>query len=312
MRAVRSSDGKVHVFEAPQPVALDGHELVRVTGSGICGSDLHAIAGGFAGGIIGHEFGGRLADGTLVVVRPTGECGACTACLDQRPNLCRDATARLQGFALDGGLAEWSLVERGRIVVVPDGVDERDVGLVEPIAVAVHGVRRAGVESGMRALVIGAGSIGLLTVAALRSKGVDVDIVARHEHQRVAADALGAGVEPSKEYDVVFDAVCTQASIDEAIGRARKGGTVVEYGMFWEPVSFSNALMYREITFVPSMYYSHDANAHDFVDAAQLLADQPTVAQVVVTHRFGLDDAVEAFRVAGDRRSGAIKVQVHP
>ncbi len=320
MRAVTSRDGRVELIEVDEPAtgtasqdpANDDQLVLDVTSAGICASDLHLVELGVSGVVLGHEFGGFLPDGTLVAVRPTGSCGSCAPCTTSRPQLCRDATGRMYGTVLDGGLAERVLIERDRVVPLAKTVDPRDAALVEPIAVAVHGVNRAGITAGTRVLVIGGGSIGLFTTAVLRHRGAQVDMVARHPHQREAAQALGASLDVERDYDVVIDAVSTQASTDEAIRLCQTGGTLVELGMFWQPVSFGNQLLLKEISVVPSIFYAHDHDRHDFVDAADLLAQHPDLSEIVVTHRYRLEHAVDAFATAADRAAGAIKVHLSP
>lgn len=318
MKAVVSSAGSVQVVDRDIPSG--NGLLVAVTSSGICGSDLHLVAAGLHGVVLGHEFGGTLPDGRLVAVRPTGECRTCPSCIGGHPNTCRRALTDLYGSAVDGGLAEFALVDGSRVVSMPDGADPASVALVEPLAVAVHGVDRAAVAEGMTALVVGAGSIGLLTLAVLVSRGITVDIVARHAHQVTAAEALGAAIvrSPRSDYDVSFDAVCTQESLDACVAATRPRGTIVEYGMAWAPVSLTNPMLLKEISLVPTMFYAHDSHAHhshgsdDFATAVDLLVATPAIADALVTHRFALADAAEAFRVASDRSSGAIKVHLRP
>lgn len=323
MLAVTCRDGQVAVIDtAPPAITDDDHVIVHVTDAGICGSDLHLVAAGLRDVVLGHEFGGRLDDGTLVAVRPTGECGACASCRAERHQLCRDATMRFHGATLPGGLAEQVLVHRSRLVPMPAGVADDTVGLVEPTAIAVHGVARSGARPGDRALVVGAGSIGLLTVAVLRHRGIDVDLLARHPHQREVGAALGAGVitadgagDPAGaggDYDVVFDAAATQHALDEAIGRCRPGGTLLEYGLFWSPVTLDNRILYNEITLVPTMFSAHGHDGDDFAMAAAVLAAAPQVGASLITHRYPLAAAPDAFATAADRHAGAIKVHLHP
>jgi threonine dehydrogenase-like Zn-dependent dehydrogenase len=165
-------------------------------------------------------------------------------------------------------------------------------------------------------LVIGGGSIGLTTVAALGARGLDVDLVARHPQQRAGGELLGARAELADEYGAVVDAAGTQASLDDAVALVRPGGAVVVVATYWDPVSIDAALLTKEVRIVPSAMYGHAGHAHggasEFEAAAALLAARPEVVDALVHHRFGLDDAVEAFRVAGDRAAGAIKVVLEP
>lgn len=313
MRAVFANSGSVELRDIPAPTG-DG-VVIKVSEAGICGSDLYMVENGMKEVAIGHEFGGWLPDGSLVAVRPTGECGVCDPCSRGYQNACRDSWGTSYGIALNGGLAEQVLVEEQRVFPMASTARPVDAALVEPLAVSLHGVRRGNPQSGARAVVVGAGSIGLLTVAALRAWGLEVDIVTRHAHQATAAEALGASVieKPrSSTYMYAFDAVCNQQTVDACISACAPGGTVVEFGMFWTPVQMTNAMMFKEVTFVPAMAYTHHNDHDDFREAADILGASPSIADAVVTHTFGLDDAVEAFRVAADRRSGAIKVHLAP
>ena len=311
MRAVTSAQGKIELIEKESPSG-DG-ELITVTSAGICGSDLHLISAGLSHVVLGHEFGGYTSDGRLVAVRPTGECGTCSSCLSLASSTCADATAKAHGITIDGGLADLVRVDSSRLFEVPSTIAPGDVGLVEPLAVVIHGINRISPAPGSRAVVVGAGSIGLLAAATLKSRGVDVELVARHQHQFAAAEQLGirAIETPGVNYDISFDAVCTQQSFDQCITATRPRGTLLEFGMVWRPVALSNQFIMKEISIVPSIYYSHDHEHNDFEEAVALLATKPSIARAIVTHHFALDDAQRAFETASDRRAGAIKVHFH-
>jgi threonine dehydrogenase-like Zn-dependent dehydrogenase len=312
MRAVTSHQGQIQIVDRDLPDTTG--ELVKVTSSGICGSDLHMVEMGVQGVVLGHEFGGYTSDGRLVAVRPTGECGHCSSCLARSPQTCPEAGSTLYGLAQDGGLAEYARVDPQRMYEIPEGVDPVAIGLVEPLAVVTHGINRLQSHSGMRALVVGAGSIGLLTAAVLRDRGIDVDIVARHQHQQLAAESLGVRPmeTPDKNYDMTFDAVCTQQTFDLCVDAVRPGGQLLEFGMFWTPVQLSNSVMMKEVTIVPSIFYGHNEDHNDFLEAVDMLTRHPEITSTIVTHRFGIDDAVHAFDTAKDKKSGAIKVHIMP
>lgn len=312
MRAVISDSGRVKVVDRdPNP---DAGEAITVTSSGICGSDLHMIDMGLSGVVLGHEFGGRTQDGRLVTVRPTGRCGVCPSCQRHHSQTCTEAGSTLTGLANDGGLAEIAHVAADRIHEVPDGVSPSAVGLVEPLAVVTHGINRVRIEPDMPVLVVGAGSIGLLNGAVLRDRGARVDIVARHEHQRIAAEKMGLGVvdQPSPDYEITFDAVCTQSSFDTCVRAVRPGGQLVEFGMFWTPVHMDNSVMMKEVTVVPSIFYGTTDEHDDFAEAIDFLARNGDIETTIVTHRFPLEEAERAFDVARDKSSGAIKVHIEP
>jgi threonine dehydrogenase-like Zn-dependent dehydrogenase len=134
----------------------------------------------------------------------------------------------------------------------------------------------------------------------------------RQPHQFEAAQKLGGNAvsKPGSNYDVSFDAVCTQESLDTCFNATRPRGDVVEFGMVWGSIQLKNQMMLKEISLVPSIFYSHNHEQNDFVDAVDVLARHPEITTTLVTHRFSLEDSVRAFEVANDRQAGAIKVHI--
>lgn len=310
MRAVRGTANGVAVAEVPEPDTGSGTVVLEVERAGICGSDLHMIAEGLTGVTLGHEFAGRLGDGRLAAVRPTGACGSCAYCSGGRSNLCASAFGAFHGGLIDGGWAERVAVDPATVFAVPASVTPGGAALVEPLAVAVHGVRRTAIATDTRVAVIGGGSVGLAVVAVLDHMGIETWVDARYPHQRAAAEALGGHVGLSGTFDLVIDAVGTQSALDTAVKCCRSGGTIVELGVFWEPVTLTRELTLREISLVPALFYAHDHSPSDFEYAIQVIADRPHLESIFVTHVFPLEDAHEAVRIAGDRHSGAIKVHL--
>ncbi len=311
MRGVKiTSDGIKVVGSSAEPA--EGTERVAVTSSGICGSDLHLASFGPSWAILGHEFCGMLDDGTPVAVLPVVHCGSCDRCLAGSEPQCRNALGAMYGVTLDGGLADEAWVDPRCAIPLPDGLALEHANLVEPLAVALHGVHRAGVVEGMRILVLGAGPIGLCAIAAARHLGADVDVEGHRPGRMAAAERLGASTAVGSDYDVVLDAAGTQSSLDRATELARPGGTLGILGTFWNPVGLGVSFQMKEITLVPAFTYGHHHGEGEFDEAATILRQAPDLPDAVVTHHFGLDDAAEAFRVAGDREEGSIKVVVHP
>jgi len=290
----------------------DGDIRVTVVSSGICGSDLHMASFGPSGAILGHEFGGRLDDGTPVAVLPVVPCGACDRCAAGAEQQCRNALGAMYGVSLDGGLADEAWVHPSCATPLPDGMALDHAHLVEPVAVALHGVHRAGVVDGMRVLVLGAGPIGLCTIAAAVDVGASVDLEGRRPNRLAAGERLGASMSVGADYDVVLDAAGTQSSLDRATELVRPGGTVGILGTYWSPVSLGMSFQMKEVTLLPSFTYGHHHGVGEFADAARILGAVPGLPDALVTHRFGLDDATEAFRVAGDRDEDPIKVAIVP
>jgi threonine dehydrogenase-like Zn-dependent dehydrogenase len=310
VRGVRITADGFRVVEVPDSPAAGVR--VSVATSGICGSDLHLAAFGPSEVTLGHEFCGRLDDGTPVAVHPAVRCGRCTRCLAGEEQQCSAAFDSMYGVSLDGGLADEAWVDPGCARPLPPTLALEVACLVEPIAVALHGAHRAGVMAGSRVLVVGAGPIGLCAVAVARGLGASVDTLAHRTERQAAAERLGAGRDAGSDYDIVLDAAGTQSSLDQAVARVRPGGTIGVLASFWEPVTIGMALLMKEVALVPSFTYGHHHGASEFEEAVRVLDAAPGIAETVITHRFPLDDAAEAFRVAADRTSAAIKVVVVP
>ncbi len=313
MRAVRTVDGEFTVVEVDEPDPSDSEVVVDIASSGICGSDLHLQGFGIPV-TFGHECAGHLADGTPVAIQPLMHCGACDRCLDDQTHLCRNGSGTMYGIARDGGMADRLVVDSSCLIPLPDGVRVADACLVEPLAVAQHAANSAGAEPGQRVLVVGGGMIGLACVATFRAAGADVDLSARHDHQVAAGERLGAGTAASGEYDIVVDAAGTGSAVAMALDHARPGAVLSVPAVYWEPLTIPNATTFvvKEVRMQPSYTYGHHHGVREVDEAAALLGACRELAEAVITHRFGLDDAPEAFRVAADRAAGAIKVVLEP
>jgi threonine dehydrogenase-like Zn-dependent dehydrogenase len=195
---------------------------------------------------------------------------------------------------------------------LPAGLPPTDACLVEPLAVAVHGVRRGNVRGGQHVAVIGGGTIGQLAVVAARASGATVALEARHDRQLEVSRELGAHT-VSDGYEVVLEAAGTASALKRAVEVCRPGGTVVLLGTYWDPpVMPATDISMKEVTVVPSYMYGRVGPSRDFDTAVSLLAARPEVAALVISHRFPLDAAADAFETARDRSAGAIKVVLEP
>ena len=311
MRAVRCPEGTPTVVDVPEP---SGEGIVvNVASAGICGSDLHLLNFGLAA-TFGHEFAGTLADGTPVAVEPIDPCFVCDACIDGNTQLCVRGPSMAFGVGRDGGMAEKVLAPASAITRLPFGVAAENGCLVEPLAVAVHGVRRGNIRGSDRVAVIGGGTIGQTALVVAQQTGAKVDLHARHERQIEAAARLGAGTLEGNGYDVVIEAAGTASALAEAADRCRPGGTIVLLGSYWDgSVEMPGmAIGMKELTLVPAVMYGRVGPSRDIDVAATILAHRPELPEIIVTHRFPLDAAAEAFRVAADRSAGAIKVVLEP
>jgi threonine dehydrogenase-like Zn-dependent dehydrogenase len=311
MRAVRFEAGAVKVVDAPPPRG-DG-VLVRVRGCGICGSDLAMLASGFPlAGIPGHECAGELDDGTPVAIEPVAPCGRCEFCARGDYQVCRSGTAMIFGVGRDGGMAEEIRVPERCLVRLPPALRVEDACLVEPLAVAVHGLRRAGIRGGERVCVVGGGAIGLCAVAASIAAGCETGLVARHPAQVAAGRRLGAS-EARGEYDVAVDSAGTASAAAECCERLRPNGTLCLLAAYWDALALPGfPIGAKELAVISATMYGRLGAARDVDAAAALLSARPAIAEALISHRFPLQAAPAAFAAARDRAGGAIKVVLEP
>ncbi len=274
----------------------------------ICGSDLRMMEIGYFGdNIIGHEFAGVTDDGRAVAIKPLDGCGHCGFCDDGHSIHCEQGFS-LMGVMADGGMAEYVKVPANKLIELPSGMNVANASLVEPLAVAVHGVDRARVREGNRVLVIGAGPIGLAIGAVLRFRGIAYDITARYPHQQQAAEMLGGKLNPQGHYDVVMDAIGSAESLSLSTARVKPMGRIGLVGMFWAPTKIEQAFWAKEAELIPAAGYYCKSPSRSFDEARSLLHQHPDIARALITHRYPLDGVVEAFETAGNRAAGAIKV----
>ncbi len=333
--AVWNAKGTLDVIERPLPEPKPGWVRVAVSATGICGTDLHFFRGAFpspVGGLPGHEIGGvidasddpALVPGTPVAIEPLIVCGRCAHCTGGHPNRC--GQRRLLGLDARGGLADYATAPAGAVFALPAGVPPEAGHLAEPLAVCVRGTRLGRVRLGSCAVVLGAGTIGLLSIVTARAAGASrVFATARHPAQRERALALGAdGVFASAEQalrelggdavDVVIETVGGAAdTLAESIRLVRAGGTVSMLGVF-EGTPPLPALEFsrKEVTLVGSNCYGRGAPRGDFAVALDLLGERLELLRTLVTHRVPLDQVNRAFEIASDKSTGSIKVVVTP
>jgi 2-desacetyl-2-hydroxyethyl bacteriochlorophyllide A dehydrogenase len=301
---------------------------IAVERCGICGSDLHWFQGRHPTPQVcpGHEISGVVEalgrdtagwrEGDRVAVEPLERCGACPLCLRGDYHLC--PRLQIAGVTTAGGMATALVVPSYCLFALPHNVDFELGALAEPTAVVVHALRLAEVGRASRVLVLGAGTIGLLAVAAARHLGAaSVAVTARYDHQRALALRLGcdhaladdASAVPEPP-DVVIETVGGNAgTVGEGMDVIARGGTIVVVGLFERPIALPPlALLVKETRIVGSMVYNRRAGRSDFELALEILSEQASPLRNLITHVLPLTDAQRAFSIAGDKRTGAVKV----
>jgi threonine dehydrogenase-like Zn-dependent dehydrogenase len=316
MRAVRvlEDSSGIEVVDVAEPALAPTDVLVRVAAAGICGTDLHLMAAGMIAGLTpGHELAGHAPDGRPVAIEPVVTCGTCEYCLRGDSSICDDALAGLIGVGTDGGMAESVAVPEHLIIELPPGLDVADASLVEPTAVSVRGLQLCDLRAGAHVAVVGGGSIGLCAVAVARSMGATVELHARHDHQRAAGERLGADEPSDRPCTLVVDAAGTTGSLAESVERCSPGGTVLALATYWDDTELPGlALSSKELRLQSSIIYGRTRGFRDMDLAAGIVASNGELARAIITDRFPLEGAPEAFARAAERSSGAIKVVIEP
>lgn len=310
IRVVRSTAQGIAVEERDDPPGSGG-VVVGTASASVCGTDLDLARLGELPFVLGHELAGHV-DGIPYAIEPTRFCGKCVQCEMGATQRCTGGFA-LMGFFSDGGMADAFEVPASALVPLPEALPVRDACLVEPIAVALHATRRGGIEEGQSVAVVGGGSIGLAVTACLAAQGCRPVVEARHPHQKEAAERLGGTVGRATDADVVIEATGSQDGIARSVEAVRPDGRIVVLGVFHGTIPLPGLpSLLKEVVVTGSTTYGRCNGRRETVEAASMLAGNPEIAATLVTHRFPLADAAEAFAVAVDRASGAIKVVLEP
>ncbi len=334
--AVYSADGSINLKQVDIPELKPGWLQIAVNAVGICGTDLHIKSGALGSPENirpGHEIAGvvdvigddvNLAVGTAVAIEPVFGCGQCQHCISGSPNRC--ATKDFFGYSQPGGLAELIHVPESIVYPHNSNLSANVSALTEPMAVCVRGAIRAKISIGSRVAILGAGSIGLLSILSAYAAGAsEVFISARHQHQQEIAKHLGASrvftdsdkllKELGDQYiDVVIETVGgTATTLSDSILITKTGGTILMLGAFTgTPVIPAMRFLTNELSLVASNCHGHEGQKPDFEIACELVERYSEQLELLITHQFKLDQIAEAFATAEDKNQLSIKVQVSP
>lgn len=339
---------KAIVIHAPKDLRIDERETgepgpgqvkIAISRGGICGSDLHYYNHGGFGEIrirepmaLGHEVSGHvvslgedvtgLTEGQLVAVSPSRPCYSCTYCQEGRHNHCLNM--RFYGSAMpfphiQGAFRE-SLVADVAQCVPADGLSAGEAAMAEPLAVSLHGVRQAGELLGKRVLVTGCGPIGLLSILAARRAGADevvaVDIadftlsmakkVGTDTSVNTARDPDGLAPYHANKghFDILLECSGAAPALRAAIPALRPGGIIVQLGLGGDMTLPVQGITAKELQLRGSFRFHPE-----FATGVSLMQKGLIDVKPLITHTFALDQAVDAFEMAGDR-SQAMKAQI--
>jgi L-iditol 2-dehydrogenase len=342
MKALLLSKYKqLEMAEVPTPAAGAGEALVRVGACGICGSDVHGYDGSSGRRIppivMGHEAAGRiaavgagvtgLAEGDRVTFDSTIYCGACGFCKRGEVNLCdhRQVLGVSCGdYSRAGAFAEFVTVPARVVYKLPESISFAEAAMLEAVAVAIHGVSLAEISADSTALVVGAGTIGVLTLQALRAAGckrvfvTDVDATRLKLAKELgAADVLLADKDVVAQIfqrtsgvgvDVAMEAVGRNETVNAAITSVRKGGTVVLVGNISPEVTLPlQKVVTRQIRLQGSC-----ASAGEYPEAIKLMASGAIRVKPLITAIAPLAEGPQWFERLHAREPNLLKVVLTP
>lgn len=327
--------GQLELVSLPKPAVAPKSLLMRVAACGICGTDPHILHGMYPATlplVPGHEYAGvveAVGDGVpdfkpgdRIAVDPNILCGTCSFCRRGKVHLCKNLTAL--GVNLPGGFAEFCTVPAAQAFKLPDSLSLPHAALAEPVACCLRGMDLAGITSGDRVAIFGAGPMGAIMIQLARMQGAsEVIVVDPQKTRRQRAEKLGASwaIDPVQEtppdvirsqypdgIEVVFDCSGNVAAVRQALKVVMRGGTVMLYGVC--PID-------QDIDINP--FWINDAeitirgaynNPNTMSRAIDLLATGRIDGAAIATHSFALYDSLSAFNATGSDE--CLKVLITP
>jgi len=330
---------QVRIQQLETPAPPPQHVLVRVDACGVCGTDVHIFEGKLTEGVappvvLGHEITGRieavgpgvagLQVGQRVAVDPVVGCGQCPYCHAGRPNLCPAPT--IVGYKRDGGFAQFTVVPASHVCLLDEALPPKAGILVETLACVLHGYDRLGFRAGSSAMILGAGTVGLLwnqlLVRSAKTLLIQSEPVAFRRH---LAEQLGADVviDPDQEdlparvrqvapegVDFIIDASGQPEAVEQAIPLVRKSGTFMIFGVCpaGSRIRLDPHLLYqREMRIIASKMPPLTLDR-----AARLLEGGLIDYERIVTTELGLGQLAEALEQFNSARDRHVKMMINP
>ena len=334
LQQVMTAPGKIEFREIETPVPKAGEVLIRIMKIGVCGSDIHVWHGKhpFTSYPVtqGHEVSGEIAAlgagvenlevGQKVTIQPQVVCGKCYPCRHGKYNLCE--TLKVMGFQTTGVASEYFAVDAAKVTPLPQEMSFDEGAMIEPLAVAVHAVRKFGDMQGMRVAVLGAGPIGILVAQAAKGMGAESVLITdisdlRLEKARQCGvdfcvntreadfgEALVSSFGPDKA-DVIYDCAGNNVTMGQAICCARKGSTIILVAVFAGMAEVDLAVLNdHELDLNTTMMYRNE----DYLEAIELVRAGKVDLKPLISKHFAFRDYAEAYRYIDENRETTMKV----
>lgn len=337
MRAVQiTGKNQLSVIETDKPQADGTKVVMKITDCGICGSDIHIWDAGREGLILGHEFGAIVVDpgalkdtlkeGDRITALPGNPCGVCESCRNGFLNTCDHGFDAMTGITAPGAYCEYFAIRPDMVMKLPNNVSNEEGAMLEPTAVALHAVRKAGVKPGDKVFVAGAGIIGLLCAAWARIAGASYIALSETNGLRAEKakdfgdidDVFDATdeklVENLKEkskggFDHAFECAAVAPAVSTVIQAVKPRGRVLLLGINYAPVPVMTVFAVRkEAEIMGSFGYS----LPDFQMSIDLMSRKIIQTERFIDYRVGLDGVQEAFERLSSGTSSDVKILIQP
>ena len=336
LRQVMTAPHAIMFEQVDTPSPKAGEVLVKIMRIGVCGSDIHVYHGKhpFTKYPVtqGHEVSGRIEavgegvegfhPGQKVTVEPQIVCGKCHPCRHGKYNLCEEL--KVMGFQACGMASEYFAVDAGKVTPLPDTFSYDEGAMLEPLAVTAHAAGRGGDLTGVKAVVLGCGPIGILLAQSCKAMGVAEVLVTDVSDTRLAiakqcgvdytvntakvdfGEALVSCFGPDKA-DVIYDCAGNNTTIGQAIRHARKGSKLVLVAVFDQLATVDLATLNdHELDLDTSMMYRHE----DYLQAIRWVADGKVRLKPLITRHFAFQDYLAAYQYIDDNRESTMKVLI--
>ena len=316
LQQVMTKPGEIIFKEVSVPEVKDDQVLVKIMNIGICGSDIHVYHGKhpFTSYPVtqGHEVSGEVVkigkdvtafhEGQKVTIEPQVYCGKCYPCRHGKYNLCEEL--KVMGFQTTGTASEYFAVDASKVTPIPEEMSYEEGAMIEPLAVAVHGVKQVGDVKGMNIAVLGAGPIGNLVAQAAKGMGAaKVMITKNKDFGEAMIEAFG----PDKA-DVIYDCAGNNITMGQAIKYARKGSIIVLVAVFAGMAEIDLAVANdHELDIKSTMMYRHD----DYVDGIRLVNEEKVHLRPLISKTFAFQDYLKAYQYIDDNRETTMKVIIN-
>lgn len=336
IQQVMTKPGEIIFREIPKPVPQRGQVLIRMMRLGICGSDIHVYHGThpFTSYPVtqGHEVSGiveavgaevkSVRVGQKVTVQPQVFCGQCHPCRHGRYNLCE--RLKVMGFQTTGMASEYFAVEEEKVLALPPEMGFDEGAMLEPLAVAVHAVRRFGDISGAAVAVLGAGPIGNLVAQVAKGMGARRVLITDVSDYRldlakrcgiddtVNTNSVDFGLAVTRAFgpdkaDVIYDCAANDTTMGQAIKYARKGSTIILVGVYAGMAHVDLAVLNdHELDLNTTMMYRKE----DFESAIQLVKEKKVLLQPLMSRHFKFEDFLQAYQYIDQNRETTMKVLI--